>query len=196
MFWVIPHKHTARSQPLSLKVITISDETQKELGKRRPTFRLSACFHGSRGKERKNYSVAGQAWQLRGGTGLGHQLQLTAFVLQAQESLTLSQLHMEPRNGDEKVTWLRYHLGPSQAWMGPASRGSPSLPGLPPTLRCPSLLFRVCLCHRSVSWTGSSPPLYPHTVQLRRHGRSCRMCTAQFKAHHCIRWLKYQVPYG
>lgn len=59
-----------------------------------------------------------------------------------------------------------------------------------------SLLFSVCLCHRSVSWTGSSPPLYPHTLQLRRHGRSYRMCTAQFKAHHCTWWPKYQVPYG
>lgn len=137
--------------------------------------------------------MAGQAWQLGGGTGLGPQLQLTAFVLQGHESLTLSQLHMEPRNGDEKVTWLGYHLGPSQAGRGPASQGSPSLPGLPPTLRCPRL-FSVCLRHRSVSGTGSSPPLYLHILYLRRHGRLDRMCTAQFKAYHCTRWLKYQVP--
>lgn len=43
------------------------------------------------------------------------QFQLTPFSSSRTSNLTLSRLHMEPRNGDEKVTWLRYHLGPSQA---------------------------------------------------------------------------------
>lgn len=99
--------------------------------------------------------------------GRRHGPQLTAFSSSRASNLTLSQLHTEPRNGDAKATWLRYHLGPFRARRGtpPPPRGSHGLPGWPPTLRCHP--------HRTVSRTGSYPP---HSSQHLAHLTATRGC--------------------